>query len=51
MSQYRWITSALVGPWCPTKNEAMYLGQAFLNPDRDNLLTLRDYVSLETQPL
>ena len=51
MTQYRWITSALVGPWCLTKvaamSDALSRGQAFSNPGNDTLATLRTYATLE----
>ena len=54
MTQYRWITSALVGPWCLTKvaamSDALNRGQASLNPGNDELAILRTYATLERHP-
>ena len=51
MSQYRWITKVLVGPWLLTKKEALcnavVHGQGYINPGKGEIVTLREYASIE----
>jgi hypothetical protein len=52
MAQFRWVTKALVGTWHKTRNEALceavWNGQAFLNPGKGAIITLRPFASIET---
>ena len=53
MSQFRWISKALVGPWCATRkaalSDALGYGQAVVDEGKGAVITLRHFASMETR--
>lgn len=51
MSQFRWISKVVVGPWRRTRNEAMCdalsSNHAGINPGKGAVIVLRDFTSIE----
>jgi hypothetical protein len=49
--EFRWKSQAVAGAWCKTLNAALYdamkHGQAFLNPGKGHIITLRPFASIE----
>jgi hypothetical protein len=50
---HRWFTSALLGRWCSSADEAMYdalrSGQAIRNSGEDDVIVLRSFTSIEVR--
>lgn len=50
---HRWHTKALVGPWCPSADDALYdalrWGQAVQGPGLDGEIVLKSFATLETR--
>lgn len=54
MIEFRWVTKALSGPWLVTRQQAllsaMEYGQASVNTEKGEIITLRGFVSIEERP-
>ena len=53
MSQFRWISKVLVGPWLSTRNaapsDALGHGQAVINEGEGEIIKLRAFTLIETR--
>lgn len=55
MTEFRWVTKALSGPWHGTRNmallSALQYGQASVNRGKGRIIILRAFASIEERDL
>jgi hypothetical protein len=55
MTEFRWVTKALSGPWLDSHNKALlnavHYGQAHVNTGKGSIATLNRFASIEERPI